>query len=698
MVLAVKLVVLWQLHDHPLLQPTGEMDSGVYLDLARAVAGGDLLAGHQVFFVSPLYVYFAAFVLALSGGSILVLQVAQAVLGTAAVVLVALTARAWFGPRAAPIAGVLAGLTGVFTFNEVVVLQSALDPFLAALGLWLLALAWSSTGAAQRRYALLHFASGAVLGLHILNRPNIALWAAAAAGLSAILALRAGRRSLVGPAALVAGLLLALAPVAVRNHVVAGQFAPVSSHGGLNFYTGNNPEADGTYHMVAGVTPSIAGQARDMRTVASRALGRPVTDIEASSWFYGEAWRWIRSAPADAAVLFGRKLLYLLNAVDLPLNYSYAFYRDESGTLLPFLFVGAWLLVPLGVAGLWFRPAGHQPGSEAGSLEWWCWASFVAVYAVSVAAFFVAGRYRLPLLVAFCITASGTLSSCWERWRADRWRSVVLCVVTVAALGALGNLDLRLDDGRAAERTELLLHEIDNRRDGSAEALLERTLRESQDPALVLYRAAQAFRARSDPALAVPLLQRAQRLAPARAEISGSLGQALLDAGRPSEAIEPLRMAQGATGNQDVMAFDLARALAASGFREDARTALGGIRGVEKMDADSLLAAGRLALDLGDPALAHRFLAPAAARAPDRASVQESLGLSFGLLARRAEAVAALEAACRLDPLNATTRLNLAVMYGEAGRLPDARRTAEEALRLRPDYQRAREFLAALGR
>jgi Flp pilus assembly protein TadD len=78
--------------------------------------------------------------------------------------------------------------------------------------------------------------------------------------------------------------------------------------------------------------------------------------------------------------------------------------------------------------------------------------------------------------------------------------------------------------------------------------------------------------------------------------------------------------------------------------------------------------------------------------------VQESLGLALGMLSRRAEAVTVLEAACRLDPLNATARLNLAVMYGETGRISDARRTAEEALRLRPDYERAREFLAALGR
>jgi hypothetical protein len=35
-------------------------------------------------------------------------------------------------------------------------------------------------------------------------------------------------------------------------------------------------------------------------------------------------------------------------------------------------------------------------------------------------------------------------------------------------------------------------------------------------------------------------------------------------------------------------------------------------------------------------------------------------------------------------------------MYAEAGRRADARRLAEEALRLRPDYPQARRFLEAL--
>ena len=57
-----------------------------------------------------------------------------------------------------------------------------------------------------------------------------------------------------------------------------------------------------------------------------------------------------------------------------------------------------------------------------------------------------------------------------------------------------------------------------------------------------------------------------------------------------------------------------------------------------------------------------------------------------------------MEAACRLDPSSASARLNLAILYAEAGRTSDARALAAEALRLRPDYQQARQLLQALGK
>ena len=130
----VKLVVLVQLGGHPLLQPHGELDTAYYIDLSRRIASEGLLAPVGAFVVSPLYVYFLAAVFQ-AGLPVFGVQLIQITLGAAAVVLSFVTARHWFGERYAPIGATLAILTGLFTFNEILILQSALDPFLVSAAL-----------------------------------------------------------------------------------------------------------------------------------------------------------------------------------------------------------------------------------------------------------------------------------------------------------------------------------------------------------------------------------------------------------------------------------------------------------------------------------------------------------------------------------------------------------------------------------
>ena len=66
-VFLIKLAVVWQLRDHPLLQPNAGLDTSVYATLAARVAAGDLALGPGLYFVSPLYIYFLAAILALFG-------------------------------------------------------------------------------------------------------------------------------------------------------------------------------------------------------------------------------------------------------------------------------------------------------------------------------------------------------------------------------------------------------------------------------------------------------------------------------------------------------------------------------------------------------------------------------------------------------------------------------------------------------
>ena len=181
-VLAVKLIVLLQLQAHPLLAADAGLDTASYIELAHRVTAGDLSLGPGLYYLSPLYIYFLAAVFSISDWLFLA-RVIQAGLGTLAVGCVFVAARIWFGRRAAWIAAALAALTGVLTFYEIVILQSALDSVLTAAALAALAVALagppmrpgpdrpSRFAGASAAYAT----AGVLFGLSILNRPNAAL-------------------------------------------------------------------------------------------------------------------------------------------------------------------------------------------------------------------------------------------------------------------------------------------------------------------------------------------------------------------------------------------------------------------------------------------------------------------------------------------------------------------------------------------
>lgn len=390
-----KLVILAQLQSQPLLQPDAGLDTTAYLQLARRVIGGDLALGPGLYFLSPLYLYFLALALAVSD-SLTFVRVAQVALGTVAVGCVFLTARAWFGERAGWIAAGLAALTGVFTFHEVVIMQSALDTSLTAGALLCLTRALRDDGA--RAKACAAAGAGLLFGLQTLNRPNIGV--AVAGMLLALLLVKQRRVALF----LMLGVLSGIAPVVARNAIVSRQFAIASSQGGLNFYIGNRAEATGQYGAVAGVRANIDGQAEDTRRVAERAAGRALSDSEVSAYFAKLGLDWIRANPGAAAALFVRKLALVFNARHQWLDLSYPYYAFDAGSWLWALFVGPWLLVPLGIAGMFVTPFGHRAAFVA-------WVAFIPCYAVSVAVFFVAERYRLPLFVPLCVTAAAAIDS-----------------------------------------------------------------------------------------------------------------------------------------------------------------------------------------------------------------------------------------------------------------------------------------------
>ena len=359
--------------------------------LARRVASGDLALGTEPFFVAPLYAYVLGLLLAVSGGSLLFAKCVQVVLGTAAVGLIAATASRWQGRRAGWAAGALAAATGLFTFHEVVILQAALDPFLAALALFLLARALPEAAACA------FAAAGVAFGLFALNRPN-ALACAAVIALALLLRRRAAPRRWIQAGAFAAGvragdragdraqprrlrraradLLARRAELLHRQQPRGRRHVPLGSrHHAEHRRPGARRDPAGG----AGGGPRADGAARSRATSRARPGPGSATEPGAAR----------EAVPAQARLRLQRG-------------------RADAELQLP-------LLQPRR-ADAAARPRGRARGCScrsgsrascsarsAGTPGFAVWASFVPAYALSVAAFFVSGRYRLPLLVPLCV-------------------------------------------------------------------------------------------------------------------------------------------------------------------------------------------------------------------------------------------------------------------------------------------------------
>jgi Flp pilus assembly protein TadD len=688
----VKAVAIAQLADHPLLQPAGGLDSEWYVALAQRVAAGDWSLAEAfaggAYPVSPLYVYVLGVVLGLSGGSLLAARIVQAALGVVAVACAMQSARDWFGDAAGIVTGLLLAGAGVITFHEIVLLQSALDPLLIA------ALALVAGRAIQGDRWLAWTGAGLLAALFSLNRPN-ALIVAAGIGVALLarLLIRRQRPAVLALAAFTVAFALGLAPAALRNLAVSGRLTLVSSHGGLNFYIGNRAGADGTYEAPPGITPSIAGQAHDARVVAEAALGRPLADPEVSAYFTGLGLAWIRQHPGEAAALFARKLWLVAHRAELPLNYSYAYYERDEATVLRWLPIGAWCLVPLGVAGLAARPR-----TGVARPAYLAWAALIPLYAVSVALFFVAGRYRLPILVPLAITGAGGLTALAAAIRGRRWIDAAGPVAAGGAAATLALWPLALDDGRLEERVAMASALAGLGRADDAVARAAAVAREHPEPGTVHYRVALALQAHGDLASAEGEVRRALQIDPAQPEPHATLGQLLARAGRIGEARHHmLRAVRGGASAAGAARWILDDAIggpetssAVFAVAEVARTAA--------VDAATLRELGQHLLEARRGDLAEPYYLTLDARYPRQAEIVEALGVALLERGRSARAARTLERAVSLDAARPSSHLHLAIAYVQIDRPDDARAAAQRALALRPDYPQARGIIEALGR
>jgi 4-amino-4-deoxy-L-arabinose transferase-like glycosyltransferase len=203
----------------------GENGVSSFYDPASTTSEPDLL-GHP-----PGYPFVLAAVYGLCGESDAAAQIFQAACDALAAALVFLIAAELLTFGVGVIAGALAVVAPQFCWNSLMLLPDTLAvlPLLAAV--------WLLVRAREGRPVLKALGAGVLVGLSCWLRANALLLAPFMAFVAVPFLFARGARVRPG-LALVAGALLAVAPLTIRNAVVYGHFIPVSLGGGQTLIEG----------------------------------------------------------------------------------------------------------------------------------------------------------------------------------------------------------------------------------------------------------------------------------------------------------------------------------------------------------------------------------------------------------------------------------------------------------------------------
>ncbi|MDH7570697.1 MAG: glycosyltransferase family 39 protein, partial [Armatimonadota bacterium] len=477
---------------------------------------------HEPFNAAPLYIYFWVVMHRLFDFNDYWPRLVQLFGGSVGCALTAVAARQVFGP----VAGLLAGLAAAFY-----------APLIAHDGIylseWLVVLL--NAGALA---ALLHarsdgrarwwMASGLLLGLSAITRPNILLWtpfAAAWAVWGGLPGAAAGadrghtpaafwRTGAVAVLCVCLGVGIPLGLIVFRNYRVSGDPVLVMSDGGIVFYIANNRLDQGPSYIWPRSEPlfelgELDPTHRIARETASRIVGRELTHSQSSRFWLERGLEFVRAEPGRWLWLCWRKLVYFWRDYEVPDTMAqHAVLRSLRG--LPLLTFG--MVAPLATLGM---ALGLRRWREQMLLF-----GLVIVYALTAIAFGVESRYRLPAMPALFPFAAGATLWLWEAARQRRWRALAPAVALTAATAWSANL------------RDFQIWKMDTRM---------QVVLELQDPAAELIRAGRY-------AEAIPKLERIVAEKPvfeAVADAHTLLARAYASMGNRERAAEHLRLAVG---------------------------------------------------------------------------------------------------------------------------------------------------------
>jgi tetratricopeptide (TPR) repeat protein len=386
------------------------LDELYHLNWAKDIASGKWI-GDDAFFRAPLYSCLLGIFIRIFGVNFFLIRLVQHLIGVGAVLAIYFLTRRIFSISAARIAGIITACYAPFFFFE----GEMLDIFLQFLFYPLILIQSLKTLSVQS--VRNNLALGLIIGLSAIARPNILIFVP-------ILLIFLGikwwkhRECLFDVffrmIFILFGLIIPILPVTWHNYKAGGCFVPISTYGGINFYIGNNPRADG-YTARTSRRMYYFDRYRDSVEMFAREEAINKTDRgdlnarNVSRYWTRQSLDWIRENPLSWAKLLLKKTVLLFENYEIRNNKNIYFVTRYSPILrfflsfLPFALVGG-----LGMTGIVIALIQKR---ESGVVLLFL---FFLSYALGCVLFFISSRYRAPLVAILIPFAGFAMTVLWD--------------------------------------------------------------------------------------------------------------------------------------------------------------------------------------------------------------------------------------------------------------------------------------------
>jgi len=532
----VRIIYLGHLSSSPTYQ-VFQVDSLWYAQSALQIAEGELTNG-EPFWRAPLYSYFLAALCKASGSDFGVIHIVQHLLGALSCSVVFLIARRTFNEGTAIVSALIYAFYGPLIHSENQLMATSLAVFLFLLTVL------AACRAAQVPSMQKWLTCGLLLGLACMTRPNFLVLLPLILGWW-LLSQRKTRnlRQLVSDMGMFClGAWLTIMPATIHNVICGGEWILIASQGGINFYIGNNSSADGKTSWAPRNSEQIGLLYMDdvqygSRVVAEEALGRQLSETEVSSYWFCMGIDFWKESPGKAAMLTLKKAYYYLNGFEIDSNQS--MYLDGRWSGLAKVLIRAGVIAfplgivfPLAILGMIYS-APDQRLARLLRLA-------VILYSLSIIAFLVSGRLRIPVVPLLIIFAAHALYRIYSHIRQRRKVKLAITLSVLLGLVLFSNSKyLNVREVDYAWQLSLVANahnELGQYQE--AVAIYRQALEYSPDDYLCRYNLGCALQSLQQTAMAVLEFRRAIQISPESAKAHNTLGVVLQEQGNLQGAME----------------------------------------------------------------------------------------------------------------------------------------------------------------